>query len=256
MPPWASRISAWGCCTSAAHCDQGLLEMLTATLLEPKVSLYQSYLGKAYYELRRFPEGLAALASAKRLDPRDPTPWLYTSFFLRDQNRQVDALDELRRAIALNDNRAVYRSRLLLDRDLATKNVSLARLYNQLGFDAWGAFEALNSLNADLTNASAHLFMSETYGNLPDRTQARVASWTIFSVSPVNLNSFNNFSDTPPTERPLNELNVTQDGGNLGHIHEYQIAVGLGASPAFVNYRRGNGSRLENQTTASREPAN
>ena len=50
---------------------------------------------------------------------------------------------ELRQAIALNDNRAVYRSRLLLDRDLATKNVSLAEIYRQLGFEAWGAFEAL-----------------------------------------------------------------------------------------------------------------
>jgi tetratricopeptide (TPR) repeat protein len=92
--------------------NEGLEEMLTATLLEPKVSLYQSYLGKAYYQAKRFPEGLAALASAKRLDPRDPTPWLYTSFFLRDQNEQVAALGELRRAIALNEHRAVYRSRL------------------------------------------------------------------------------------------------------------------------------------------------
>jgi tetratricopeptide (TPR) repeat protein len=230
--------------------DQGLLEMLTATLLEPKVSLYQSYLGKAYYELRRFPEGLAALASAKRLDPRDPTPWLYTSFFLRDQNRQVDALDELRRAIALNDNRAVYRSRLLLDRDLATKNVSLARLYNQLGFDAWGAYEALNSLNADLTNASAHLFMADTYGNLPDRTQALSSELDqYFLYSPVNLNSFNNFSEyTSLLERPLNEFTLTQDGGNLGHsstnLRNRSGSERL-AHLAFVTYTRGDGARLD-----------
>jgi tetratricopeptide (TPR) repeat protein len=108
--------------------EAGLLEMLTATLLEPKVALYQSYLGKAYYQAQRFPEGLAALDSAKRLDPRDPTPWLYSSFYLRDQNRQVDALTELKRAIELNDFRAVYRSRLLRARDLATKNVSLAEV--------------------------------------------------------------------------------------------------------------------------------
>ena len=146
--------------------------MLTATLLEPKVSLYQSYLGKAYYQLQRFREGLAALDSAKRLDPRDPTPWLYTSLFLRDQNRQVAALDALRESIARNGNRAVYRSRLLLDRDEATRSVSLAQLYRQLGFESWGAYEATKSLDADLTNASAHLFLAETYGGLPDRTQA------------------------------------------------------------------------------------
>ena len=36
--------------------------------------------------------------------------------------------------------------RLLLDRDLATKNVSLAEIYRQLGFEAWGAYEALNDV--------------------------------------------------------------------------------------------------------------
>ena len=132
----ANRTSGSGCSISAAAVmTTGCSKCSTATLLEPKVSLYPELPGKGVLPAARFPEGLAALASAKRLDPRDPTPWLYASFFLRDLNRQVDALDELRHAIALNDNRAVYRSRLLLDRDLATKNVSLAKLYNQLGFE-------------------------------------------------------------------------------------------------------------------------
>lgn len=196
--------------------DEGLLEMLTATLLEPKVSLYQSYLGKAYYQLERFPEGLSALATAKRLDPRDPTPWLYSSLFLRDQNHQIDALTELRHAIALNDNRAVYRSRLLLDRDLATKNVSLAEIYRQLGFDAWGAYEALNSLEADFTNASAHLFLAETYGNLPDRTQALGSELLqYFIYAPVNRNSFNNFSEyTALLEQPRQQLTFIGETGS------------------------------------------
>jgi tetratricopeptide (TPR) repeat protein len=229
---------------------EGLLEMLTATLLEPKVSLYQSYLGKAYYQLERFPEGMAALASAKHLDPRDPTPWLYSSFFLRDLNRQVDALEELRRAIALNDNRAVYRSRLLLDRDLATKNVSLAKLYNQLGFDAWGAYEALNSLNADLTNSSAHLFMSETYGNLPDRTQALSSELDqYFLYAPVNLNSFNNFSEyTSLFERPFKQLTVTAGGGNLEYgtaTVRTQSGNERFAHTAFVDYFSRQGPRLD-----------
>jgi tetratricopeptide (TPR) repeat protein len=234
----------------AGRNDDGLLEMLTATLLEPKVSLYQSYLGKAYYQLQRFPEGLAALASAKHLDPRDPTPWLYSSFFLRDLNRQVESLDELRRAIALNDNRAVYRSRLLLDRDLATKNVSLAKIYNQLGFDAWGAFEALNSLNADLTNSSAHLFLAETYGNLPDRTQAQSSELDqYFLYSPVNLNSFNNFSEyTSLFERPFKQLTLTGGGGNRSYgttTVRTQSGNERFAHTAFVTYGREDGPRLD-----------
>jgi tetratricopeptide (TPR) repeat protein len=230
--------------------SDGLLEMLTATLLEPKVSLYQSYLGKSYYQLQRFPEGLAALASAKRLDPRDSTPWLYTSLFLRDQNRQVSALDELRHAIALNDNRAVYRSRLLLDRDLATANVSLAQLYDQLGFAAWGASEALNSLDADLTNASAHLFLANTYGLLPDRTQALSSELLqYFLYAPVNLNSFNNFSEyTALLEQPQKQALLTAGAGDR-HEQTATVTTRSGnqrfAHTAFLTYDRLDGPRID-----------
>jgi tetratricopeptide (TPR) repeat protein len=228
--------------------QDGLFEMLTATLLEPKVALYQSYLGKAYYQARRFPEGLAALASAKRLDPRDPTPWLYASLYLRDQNQQVDALTELREAIARNDFRAVYRSRFLLDRDLATKNVSLAEIYRQLGFAAWGAYEALNSLETDLTNASAHLFLANSYGELPDRTQAFGSELLqYFLYAPVNRNSFNNFSEyTALLEQPRRELTVTGETGSrewgFGNLNARTGNERL-ATLAFIQKRRNDGPR-------------
>lgn len=231
--------------------NDGLLELLTATLLEPKVSLYQSYLGKAYYQAHRFPEGLSALSTAKRLDPRDPTPWLYTSLFLRDQNQQIDALNELRTAIALNDHRAVYRSRLLLDRDLATKNVSLAEIYRQLGFEAWGAYEALNSIETDYTNASAHLFLAETYGLLPDRTQALGSELLqYFLHAPVNRNSFNNFSEyTSLIEQPRRQLDATVETGTRNRIFG-DIAHRSGnerfASVAFVQGSRQEGARPGN----------
>jgi tetratricopeptide (TPR) repeat protein len=230
--------------------DGGLEEMLTATLLEPKVALYQSYLGKAYYQAGRFPEGLSALATAKLLDPRDPTPWLYASFFHRDQNQQVQALDELRRAIALNDHRAVYRSRLLLDRDLATKNVSLAEIYRQLGFEAWGAFEALNSLDADLTNSGAHLFLAEAYGGLPDRTEALTSELLqYFLYSPVNRNSFNNFSEyTALIEQPRRQLDVRAETGSeargFGNI-AHRSGNERFAHVAFVQAARDRGLRFD-----------
>ncbi len=228
--------------------DAGLLEMLTATLLEPKVALYQSYLGKAYYQAGRFPEGLSALESAKRLDPRDPTPWLYSSLYLRDQNRQVDALTDLRQAIALNDFRAVYRSRFLLDRDLATKNVSLAELYRQLGFEAWGAYEALNSLEADVTNASAHLFLAETYGGLPDRTQAQGSELLqYFLYAPVNRNSFNNFAEyTALLEQPRRQVSVIMETGSRDHAFGDLVARTGNerfAMLGFIEARRRDGAR-------------
>lgn len=233
--------------------EDGLNEMLTATLLEPHVSLYQSYLGKAYYQARRFTEGLSALASAKRLDPRDPTPWLYTSLFLRDQNRQVDALNELRAAIDLNDHRAVYRSRLLLDRDLATKNVSLAEIYRQLGFEAWGAHEALNSLESDYANASAHLFMGETYGLLPDRTQAFSSELLqYFLHAPVNRNSFNNFSEyTSLLEQPRRQLDVVAEVGSRERT--YFDVVNRAGNERFAYITFAEGFRQDGARTGIRD---
>jgi tetratricopeptide (TPR) repeat protein len=176
--------------------EEGLWEMLAATLLEPKLALFQSYLGKAYYQLRRFPESLSALETAKLLDPKDPTPWLYTSIILRDLNRLVEALGELDQAIARNDNRAVYRSRLLLDRDQATKNVSLAEVYTKLGFESRGVHEALNSLNADLTNSSAHLLLADLYARLPDRTAAQTSEFLQHLIfAPVNGNVFAGYNE-------------------------------------------------------------
>jgi cytochrome c-type biogenesis protein CcmH/NrfG len=228
--------------------EDGLLEMLTATLLEPQVALYQSYLGKAYYQARRVPEGLSALASAKRLDPRDPTPWLYASFYLRDQNQQVNALNELRHAISLNDHRAVYRSRLLLDRDLATKNVSLAEIYRQLGFEAWGAYEALNSLEVDVTNASAHLFLAETYLRLPDRNEGASSELLqYFLYAPVNRNSFNSFAEyTALLEQPRRQLTLTSETGSreraFGNIN-HRFGNERYAHVAFFQAARQEGSR-------------
>ncbi|PWT82769.1 MAG: hypothetical protein C5B57_08150 [Blastocatellia bacterium] len=228
--------------------EAGLLEMLTATLLEPNVALYQSYLGKAYYQANRFPQGLAALDSAKRLDPRDPTPWLYSALFRRDLNEQVDAFNELRHAITLNDNRAVYRSRLLLDRDLATKNVSLAEVYRQLGFESWGAYEALNSLETDVANASAHLFLAETYGNLPDRTQAQGSELLqYFLFSPVNRNSFNNFAEyTGLLEQPRRQLSGIVETGTQDHAFG-DVVSRTGnehlATAAFIETSRRDGGR-------------
>jgi tetratricopeptide (TPR) repeat protein len=215
---------------------EGLERMLTATLLEPKVSLYQSYLGKAYYQTKRFPEGLAALRTAKVLDPRDPTPWLYASLFERDQNRQTAALDEVRRAIALNDNRAVYRSRFLLDRDEATANVSLAEIYRQLGFEPWGASEALKSVETDLTNASAHLFLGETYGLLTDRTQAFSSELLqYFIYAPVNRNSFNTFSEyTALIEQPYKSLSLVGGLGEPGRSRA--TAITRSGNEAFAHY--------------------
>ncbi|HUX21504.1 MAG TPA: TonB-dependent receptor, partial [Spirochaetia bacterium] len=192
----------------------GLEENLVATLLDPQISLYQSYLAKAYHQERRFPEGLAVLETAKRLDPNDPTPWLYGSYFLGDMNRFGDALYDLREAIKRNDNRAVYRSRLLLDQDLATKNVSLARAYTKLGLERWGASVALKSIITDFSNASAHIFLADVYGRMPDRLQAQGSELLQYQLlAPVNRNSFSSFNEyTSLFDQPMFSVELYGEG--------------------------------------------
>ena len=46
-------------------------------------------------------------AIAKELDPKDPTPWFYDAIAKQTTNRPVEALQDLQKAIELNDNRAV-----------------------------------------------------------------------------------------------------------------------------------------------------
>ena len=114
------------------------------------------------------PSDAEQYAIAKELDPNDPTPWFYDAIRLQTVNRPVEALRNIERSIELNDNRAVYRSRLLLDEDLAVRQVSLARIYNNLGFEQLGLNEATKSLALDPANYSAHRFLSDTYAGFPD----------------------------------------------------------------------------------------
>ncbi len=112
---------------------------------------------------------------AKQLDPKDPTPFFYDAILKQTTNRPVEALQDMEKAIALNDNRAVYRSELLLDSDNAARSASLARIYTDLGFQQLALVEGFKSVNADPTNFSAHRFLADTYSVLPRHEIARVS---------------------------------------------------------------------------------
>jgi tetratricopeptide (TPR) repeat protein len=155
--------------------EEAVQEMWMATLLEPKVSLFWSYLGKALYEVKRYSSEIDPLAIAKKLDTNDPTPWLYDAIRKQSINRPVEAVQDLQRSIELNDNRAVYRSRFLLDEDLAARGATLARVYDELGFRQRALTEGWSSLNVDPTDYSAHRFLSDSYAALPRHEVARVS---------------------------------------------------------------------------------
>lgn len=79
--------------------------------------------------MRSFGKALETYDYAKTLDPKDPTPYLFKGIALSDLNRPGEAIQEINRSIALNDNVAMFRTRLALDRDLAVRNYNLARSY-------------------------------------------------------------------------------------------------------------------------------
>lgn len=146
-----------------------------AVCLDPGNSLTRSYVGKAYYEEKRDRLAAAQFDAARNLDPRDPTPWLYDAILKQSENRPTEALADLQKSIELNDNRAVYRSRLLLDEDLAARSASQARIYADLGFDQLALRQAFGSLATDPANFSAHRLLADAYLTQPRHEVARVS---------------------------------------------------------------------------------
>ena len=167
---------------------EGRRELEAAVALDPNNALLRSYLGKAYYEEKRSPLEGQQFDIAKELDPADPTPYLYSAIDKQTSNRPVEALHDMQKAIDLNDNRAVYRSRQLLDSDLASRSASMARVYSDLGFQELALRQGWKSVNVDPSNFSAHRFLADSYSVLPRHEIARVSELLQSQLlQPINM---------------------------------------------------------------------
>lgn len=168
--------------------EEGTHDIESAVSLDPENALMRSYLGKAYYELRNNDYAATELAIAKEMDPNDPTPWFYDAIRKQTTNRPVEALYDMQKAIELNDNRGVYRSKLLLDEDLASRSASLGRIYNDLGFQQLGLLEGWKSITSNPNNHSAHRLLADNYSILPRHEKARVSELLQSQLlQPVNI---------------------------------------------------------------------
>jgi len=200
---------------------RGLEAMLAATLLSPRLSLLQSALGKALYQNRDFDKALATYDYAASLDPRDPTPHLYKGIALTDLNRPGEAIREINASIAKNGNQAIFRSRLSLDRDLAVRNVDLARSFTLLGLGDWAYAKAVTAVKNDPLNSSAHLFMSSAYSATRQRVGASGTELLLYRLlSPANQNTFTQYNDyTPMFESPYLRFQTIGTAGVWGGGH-------------------------------------
>ncbi len=143
--------------------QQGLEDLLVAAALEPNRAVLRSYLGKAFHQVRDDAHAAEELALAQRIDPNDPTAWLYSALLNQENGRINDAIRDLETSRALNDNRAVYRSRFFLDQDQAVRRANLANLYRDAGLEDVAEREAARAVGDDYANHSAHLFLAESY---------------------------------------------------------------------------------------------
>ncbi len=169
--------------------EDGRIELEIAASLDPGNSLIRSYLGKAYFEEKRYSLSSTQFELAKERDPKDPTPWFYDAIQKQTQNRPIEALQDIQKSIELNNNRAVYRSNLLLDRDEAARGSSLARIFDNLGFEKRALIETAKSLSLDPGNHSAHRFQSDAYINIPRHEDARVSELLQAQLlQPINVN--------------------------------------------------------------------
>ena len=208
--------------------ENGRSELETAVALNPENAIARSYLGKAYFDEKRDLVAEQQFASAKMLDPRDPTAWYYDAVQKQATNRPVEGLADIAQAIRLNDNRAVYRSRLLLDDDNAGRGARLGRLYRDLGFEQLALAEGWKSVGTEPKNHAAHRLLADNYLVLPRHQIARDSELLQAQLlQPLNIN---------PVQPRLagNGLNFLDDTGPYGVGYSEYTRLFAGNQIRFV----------------------
>ena len=148
--------------------EAGRQDLQVAATLEPQRALLRSYLAKAFAHEGKFKLAEKDLRLAKKLDPNDPTAWLYAALLNQQRNRINEAVRDLEASQDRNDNRQLYRSKLLLDEDRAVRSANLAAIYTDDGMTDVGVREARKAVDADYANFSSHLFLAGSYDAMRD----------------------------------------------------------------------------------------
>ncbi|MBU1696902.1 MAG: FecR domain-containing protein, partial [Proteobacteria bacterium] len=176
--------------------DQGLDKLEIASLLNPLSAFPHNNLGKALYEAKEYKEAENEFIRASLLDPNDPTPYLYLAIMAQDNFEPVKSIKQLKKALEMNDNRFVSRSRFLLDMDRSVKNINLAAAMSALGLNEWGRHIGNKAVWQDNSNSSAYTFRASEalslqrvdVSTLSDLKRAEL-------LKPVNSNTFPSFTD-------------------------------------------------------------
>ncbi|MCD8533815.1 MAG: hypothetical protein LR011_03095 [Verrucomicrobia bacterium] len=163
--PWLGK-SLCAFHTGREELGQKLLQVAVA--LEPQRSVFRSYLAKAFAENGEDSLAEKEFARASHLDPNDPTPHHYASIWHMKNNHIIQSISELEKAMDLNNNRAIFRSRLQLDLDESIRSADLASVYQLAGLPIPGFRRASRSIQQSYTDYASHLFAAQSYRALED----------------------------------------------------------------------------------------
>lgn len=225
--------------------DSGRSWLEQAVAEEPQVAVFRSYLGKAWFDEENESLAEEEYETAIRLDPEDPTPYLYRSHLKLSRHDPIGALQDIQKSIERNGNRAVYRSSLLLDKDQASRSVSLGRMFSRLGFNELSRVEAMKSLHDDYSNYSAHYLLSDLYRDthLNDRAQTtenligRLLAPVTFNAATIDIggsgpvNEFVTLYDRPDTK-----LEIAGDYSTISKAAQWQGDYSTGDNKSSFNF--------------------
>jgi Tfp pilus assembly protein PilF len=156
------------CAARDGDSDEARRLFQIAATLEPQRSVTRSYLGRAFDEIRDPILAGHELDLALRLDPADPTGWLYRGMHHQQTHALNQSVLDFQESLERNDNRGLFRSRLLLDEDRAMRQADLAISYAETGLSEVAARAASRAVEQDYANASAHLMRARALQNLED----------------------------------------------------------------------------------------
>lgn len=172
--------------------EQGRAQMEMAVLLDPSSSLLRSYLGKTYAAQNQNDWADTQYQLAKNLDQNDPTPWFYQAHLKHEENKSGEALRLITTAIEKNDNRAVYRSRMLLDSDAAARSANLSVIFNSLGFTEASKNIAAMALTENPTDFASHRALVISHSDDPNAQILRARAATLAQLlSPIGAKDLN-----------------------------------------------------------------
>ena len=198
--------------------------MEKASLSAPFWSWPHLYLGRALYEAGERYEALAELRRASQLDPRDPSPYWNMAVIYRDLFMPAKAVSLLNKALELNDNRLVIRSRFLLDQDRAMRNVNLALALQDLGLYTWAEARGNIAVWNDPGVSSAYYFRAVKSLEVSASDPVTISDLRkAHLLSPPNSNTYTTYQEY--TQVLLKSSLRKGLIGALRHNGDYQASV-------------------------------